>query len=120
MLEFDDLDKKIINHFSSGIYSYDDMAKTFGVTRGTIYRRVDRLEKEKIIEKKIMGLPNFGKLNLSSIILGMECVNPALTEKALEFVKEMPHVKLLWKTYGTYDWVAVLSCEVGCEGKTIN
>ena len=114
----DELDKKILHELCSGIYSYDDLAKTLNVTRGTVYRRIEKLESNNVIEKKIMALPNFKVLNLSSVILGVEVAFDD-TEKVIEALKQLPHIKLIWKCYGAHNIIAVLSCEKGCEGETI-
>jgi DNA-binding Lrp family transcriptional regulator len=114
----DELDKKILHEICSGIHSYDDLAKTLNVTRGTVYRRIEKLEKTKVIKKKIMAIPNFKALNLSSIIIGMEIAYDD-TEKVTEALMQLPHIKLLWKCYGAYNLIAVLNCEKGCEGETI-
>ena len=114
----DELDKKILHEICSGINSYDDLAKTLNVTRGTVYRRIEKLEKNNVIEKKIMAIPNFKVLNLSAIILGMEVAYDD-TEKVIEALKQLPHIKLLWKCYGAHNLVAVLNCEKGSEGETI-
>lgn len=118
-LVLDELDKKILHEICSGIHSYDDLAKTLNVTRGTIYRRIEKLEKNKIIEKKIMAIPNYQTLNLSSICVGMETAYDD-TEEVLEALKQQPHIKLLWKCYGAHNVIAILNCEKGTEGETIS
>ena len=114
----DELDKKILHEICSGIHSYDDLAKTLNVTRATVYRRIEKLEKNSVIEKKIMAIPNFAVLNLSAIILGMELAYDD-TEEVTEALKQLPHTKLLWKCYGAHNLMAVLNCEKGVEGETI-
>lgn len=114
----DELDKKILHEICSGIVSYDDLAKTLNVTRGTIYRRIDRLEKNGAIEKKIMAIPNFKILNPSAVCIGMEAAYED-TEKVIEALKQQAHVKILWKCYGAHNIIAVLICEKGNEGETI-
>ncbi len=70
--ELDDLDRKIILHLSKGIYSYAELAEKCKAGRNTIYRRVNRLESEGIIDKKVRAIPNFTKLNLSAICVMMD------------------------------------------------
>lgn len=67
----DDLDRKIIHYICTGFYSYADLAKLCKVGRNTIYRRVKRLEETHIIKRKLSALPNFKKLNLSAVIVGL-------------------------------------------------
>ena len=114
----DELDKKILHEICSGICSYDELAKTLNVTRGTIYRRIEKLEKTNVIEKKIMAIPNYKTLNLSSILIGMD-VDYNDTEKVSEVIKQLPHLKLLWRCYGVHNLIAALVCEKGKEGETI-
>ncbi len=114
----DELDKKILHEICSGIHSYDDLAKILNVTRGTVYRRIEKLEKNNVIEKKIMAIPNYKILNLSAICIGME-VSYGDTEKVIEAVCQLPNIKLVWKCYGVHNIVAILSCEKGNEGETI-
>ena len=115
----DKLDKKILHEICSGIPSYDDLAKTLNVTRGTIYRRIDRMQKNDIIERKIMAIPNYCSLNRSAICIAMEVAYDD-QEKAIEALKQLQHMKLLWKCYGAHNIVAILVCEKGCEGETIS
>ena len=114
----DDLDKKIVNRLCNGTPSYEDLAKSLGVTRGTVYRRIDRLEKKQIILRKISAIPNFKKLNLSAIIIGFNS-GYEHKEKIIEALKNMPSIKILWRAYGAHEAIAVLACEPGCEGETI-
>jgi len=114
----DELDKKILHEVCSGIHSYDDLAKTLNVTRGTVYRRMEKLEKNNVIEKKIMAIPNFKALNLSAIILGMELAYDD-TEEVTEALMKLSHTKLFWKCYGAHNLIAILNCEKGSEGETI-
>jgi len=114
----EDLDKKIIQSLSSGIYSYEDLAKTLKVTRGTIYRRIAKLEKNKLIEKKIMAIPNYSKLDLSAVFLGIDA-SYGQSEEIGKLVMNLPTVKGLWRTYGAHQIIAELICEKGCEGSAI-
>ena len=114
----DELDKKILHEICRGIHSYDDLAKMLHVTRATIYRRIEQLEKNNVIEKKIMAIPNFKGLNQSAICIGME-VDYDDTLKVIEALKQLPHLKLLWKCYGAHNVIAILACEKGSEGEMI-
>jgi DNA-binding Lrp family transcriptional regulator len=114
----DELDKRLLHEICSGIASYDDLAKTLKVTRGTVYRRIDRLEKMHAIRKRIMAIPEFDNLNLSSIIVGFHAHYNDM-DKVIEAIKTMSGLRILWRTYGSHQVVAVLACEKGNEGKTI-
>lgn len=114
----DELDKKVLHEICSGINSYDDLAKILNVTRGTVYRRIEKLEKNNVIEKKIMAIPNYKALELSAICIGMAVAYDD-TEKVIEALCQLPHIKLLWKSYGVHNIVAVMVCDKGNEGDAI-
>ena len=115
----DELDKKVLHEICRGIHSYDDLAKILNVTRGTVYRRIEKLEKNNVIEKKIMAIPNFKVLNLSAICIGMEVAYDD-TKKVTEALIQLPSIKLVWNCYGAHNIIAILVCEKGCEGNTIS
>ncbi len=116
--EIDELDRKIILQVCSGVPSYAELAEKCGVSRNTIYRRISRLESEGIIERIIMGLPNFTRLNLSAISIMMDVAQMDV-EQVLKFLKRRQKVKFLWKTYGAYNITAVIICKKGEEGRCI-
>jgi len=115
----DEFDKKLLHEVCTGIHSYDDLAKMMKVTRGTVYRRIDKLEKMHVIRKKIMAIPEYKNLNLSAIIVGFHVAYHDM-DKIIEAIKTMPELRLLWRTFGVHQVVAVLNCEKGSEGQTIN
>jgi len=117
--ELDDLDKKIIFHLSNGIYSYSELAEKCGVRRNTIYRRVSRLEANKIIDKRVRAIPNFTELNISAICVMME-VAQSDVERLMNFLKREAQVKFLWKTFGAYNITTVIICNKGEEGNCIS
>ena len=114
----DQLDQKIVSHMCNGVYSYNELAKLCNAGRNTIYRRIEKLERQGIIRKRIMAIPNFDKLGLSAIIVGAN-VSIEETEKTIAFLKNQPHVKFLWKTYGTHDIVFTMLCNKNDIGKCI-
>ena len=118
MNEMDELDKKIVHYICSGVYSYSDLAELCNVGRNTIYRRIDKLEKMGIITKRIMAVPNFGKLNLSAVIVGLD-VSLEDMERTVDFLKKQDQVKFMWKTYGAHDLVFTIICNKGEVGNCI-
>jgi len=116
--DVDDLDRKIVRHICNGIYSYEELGKLCSASRNTIYRRIDKLEKMGIIDRRIMAFPNFEKLDLSAVIFGMN-VSPKDIDKAINFLKRQHQVKFLWKTYGTHDIVFAIVCDKGDVGTCI-
>jgi len=117
--QLDELDKKIILHFSRGVYSYSELAEKCGVGRNTIYRRVNRLEAEDVIDKKVRAIPNFTKLNLSAICVMMD-IAQSEASKVIGFLKNQAQVKLLWRTFGAYNLTTVIICSKGEEGRCIS
>lgn len=117
-LLLDDLDRKIVYYLSQGVHSYNDLSKLSNVGRNTIYRRIDKLEEIGIISRRIMAIPNFEKLNLSAIIVGIN-IKSQTFEKAIAFLKKQDYIKFLWRTYGTHDVVFMMLCDKGNEGRCI-
>lgn len=115
----DDLDSKIILHLCSGIKSYAELAEKCGVGRNTIYRRIERLEAEKIIDRKVMAIPDFTKLNLSAICIMID-VAQSNVEHIVNFLKRQNQVKFLWKTFGSYNITVVIICNKGEEGNCVS
>lgn len=111
----DELDKRLLHQLCTGIYSYRDLAESLGFARGTIYRRIRRLEKSHVMNRKVMAVPDFARLNLSAICVGIDVPYEEI-ENVIELVRMESDVKFLWKTYGEYQVLAVLVCEKGCEG----
>jgi DNA-binding Lrp family transcriptional regulator len=114
----DDLDKKILHEVCTGIHSYDQLAETLSVTRNTVYRRVNRLEEEHFITKKVMAVPDLGKLGFSAICIGMDSATKD-TDNVIDRIKQLPETKSLWRTFGDHQIVLVMVCEKGCEGGAI-
>jgi len=117
--ELDALDKKIILQLCNGVYSYAELAEKCGVGRNTIYRRVSKLEAEKVIDKRVRAIPSFTKLNLSAICVMMD-VAQSDVEPLINFLKKQVQVKFLWKTFGSYNITTVILCNRGEEGNCIS
>ncbi len=115
----DDLDRKIILHLSKGVYSYAELAEKCGVGRNTIYRRISRLEAEKMIDMMVRAIPNFTKLSLSAICVMMDIAQSDM-ERVMGFLKRQPEVKFLWRTFGAYNITTVFICNKGEEGNCIS
>lgn len=105
----DDLDQKIVRYLCEGVHSYSELGKICNVGRNTIYRRVDKLERMGIITKRTAALPNFDKLNLSAVLIGMD-LNLEDMAKAVSFLRKQHRVKLLWTTYGAHDLIFIVLC----------
>ena len=115
----DNLDKKIIKQLSQGVSSYAELSKKCGVGRNTIYRRINRLESQNIIDKMVRSIPNFTKLNLSAIVVMMD-ISQSQVSRVIEFLKKQSQVKFLWRTFGSYNITTVIICNRGEEGNCIS
>jgi len=62
------------------------LAKLCKAGRNTIYRRIDKLEKEGIIKRRIMAIPDYKKLRYSAVIIGLN-LSPKDTDRAISFLK---------------------------------
>ena len=101
-----------------GVYSYGELGELCGVARSTIYRRIGKLEKDGLIKRRIMALPNFEKLGLSAVIIGMD-LNPGDQDKVVSFLKTQHSVKFLWTTFGTHNVVFTILCDKESVGMCI-
>jgi DNA-binding Lrp family transcriptional regulator len=117
-LTLDELDKGIIQNMSRGVYSYEELAEKLHVTRSTIFRRVSKLEETGAITKRIMGFPDYTKLGISAILIGIDIAHEDIAA-AIDLLLKQNDVKLIWKTYGRHDMVITMICEKGCEGQAI-
>ena len=117
-MKFDDLDRKILQHISEGVYSYEDLAELCKAGRNTVYRRIEKLEKMDLITRKITAFPNFEKLNLSAVVIGLD-VKYCELNKAIDILKKQSPVTFLWKTYGSHDLIVILICEKDDIGRNI-
>ena len=108
-----------MSYICRGIYSYNGLAKLCDVGRSTVYRRVERLERIGAISKMIMAIPNFTYLDLTAINISMD-VNQLDVDRVIEFLKGIPMVKFLWRSYGSYNTTVITICEKGAEGKCIS
>jgi DNA-binding Lrp family transcriptional regulator len=115
----DDVDFKILKYVCEGIYSYNELGKLCGIGRSTAYRRIDRLEKEGIIRRRIMAIPNFEKINFSAVIVGLN-LNPKDLDKTVPFLKTQHQVKFIWLTYGTHDLILTILCDKGNVGECLH
>ena len=117
-IDLDEIDRKILQYACGGIHSYKDLGKLCHVGRNTIYRRIDRLEKMGVIKKLVTAVPDYDKLNLAAVHIGLN-VRQIETDKAVEILKRIPRVKFLWKTYGTHSVTMVMLCEKDKIGECV-
>ena len=80
---------------------------------------VEELERKSVIRRKVIAIPDFDKLGLSAVIIGMD-MYPNELERVVPLLKEHDRVKLLWKTYGTHDIVLAILCDRDDIGRCIH
>ena len=103
----DELDRKLILELQrDGRQSYSELGKRFGVTEGTVRKRLKSLIKRDII--KVVAVPNVKELGYNFIsIVGIQ-VRMAELDKVRENLCQNPAVcQLVWVT-GRYDLIAVV------------
>jgi DNA-binding Lrp family transcriptional regulator len=115
----DKLDEKIIHYLTIGANSYDELAKLCNVTRSTAYRRIRRLEKEKIIVRRIKFAVDITKLDITPLAVGINIANSD-EEQAIALLKDLPKISLLWRTYGAHNIALLATCKRGEEGLVIH
>ncbi|RLI41186.1 hypothetical protein DRO59_07570 [Candidatus Bathyarchaeota archaeon] len=114
----DDLDRKIVRYMCEGGHSYAELAKLCGVSRSTVQRRINELERLRVIKRGMTTFPNFEKLDLSAVIIGMD-LNPRDQDKVVSFLKTQHSVKFLWTTFGTHNVVFTILCDKESVGMCI-
>jgi len=103
----DELDQKLILELQrDGRQTFSDLGKMFGVTEGTMRKRLKSLIKRGII--KIVAVPNVGELGYSFIsIVGIQ-VKMAQLNKVQEKLLKNPAVCQLTWVSGRYDLIAII------------
>jgi DNA-binding Lrp family transcriptional regulator len=115
----DKLDEKILHYLSIGANSYDELAKLCNVTRSTVYRRIRKLEKEKIIVHKMKFAVDITKLDITPLAVGINIANSD-EEQAIQVLKDLPEISYLWRTYGAHNIALLAMCKKGEEGQLIH
>jgi DNA-binding Lrp family transcriptional regulator len=119
MVKIDQLDKKILQHLSEGITSYQELSKQCNTSRNTIYRRIKILEKNKVIIGITHAVINYQILNLKTIAIGITVPQKSL-DKLIERLSGYEKIKFLYKSFGTHNLVGIAYCEEEKTGETIN
>ena len=103
---------------SKGFSSYEELAQRLNVNRSTVYRRVQTLERNKVIVQQMRVSVNFAKLDLVALIVGANVSNMN-ADKVISFLNAYPCVKMMWQAFGAHNLFAVVFCEKGDEGNKI-
>ena len=113
MLSLDQLDKPIINALQTdGRASNAEVARTLGVSEGTIRRRLKRLTQNNVI--KVVAYPEPKVLGFSTeALIGLQ-VDPDKTDSVGQNLSKIDETYWVSVTTGTFDmfaWVALPSSE---------
>ncbi len=103
----DDLDLKIIKELQKdGRASFRDMAGRINVSEGTVYNRVNRLLKERVIKKFIPDL-DYSKLGYGlTVLIGVMTEGGRLKDIERK-ITESPNVNAVYDVTGEYDAVII-------------
>ncbi|MBN1245597.1 Lrp/AsnC family transcriptional regulator [Candidatus Bathyarchaeota archaeon] len=115
----DKLDEKILRHLSVGANSYEELAKLCNVTRSTVYRRITKLEKEKVVLRKLKFAIDITKLDIVPLAVGIN-ISHSDEAEAIELLKKCPKISVLWRTYGAHNIALLALCKKGEEGQLVN
>ena len=114
----DELDKDIVQCLSTGACSYQEIARICNVTRNTIYRRIEALEKKGIIKAATSCIISLDKIGIMPIIVGAKAARKNM-DYLLHSLQELSCIRMLWRTYGDLDINLVAFCSPGQEGQSI-
>ncbi len=117
-MSLDKLDKRILQDLSSGISSYEELARTCKVTRNTVYRRIAALERRGIIKNTIRCNVNFDQLGITPICVAIKIAQMDL-DKACKLLSAHKNVRLLLRTFGSHNLNFIAFCQKGQEGEVI-
>jgi DNA-binding Lrp family transcriptional regulator len=118
-LAIDSLDKKLLTELCKGVASYQELARTCGVARNTVYRRIAALERQGTIKNTLRCLVNLEKLDINSIIIGVNVAQKDI-DRAFGLLASNGNVGFLWRTYGSRNIVAIAVAQKGEEGKVVD
>jgi DNA-binding Lrp family transcriptional regulator len=107
----DDLDRRLISALrSNGRASLSDLAKSLGVSRGTVQNRLDRL----IASDVILGFTvrvNAGAESARIRAIMMIEVAGKTTRQVTRALHGMPEVRALYSTNGAFDLIAEIEVD---------
>lgn len=105
----DQLDHQILAHLQTdGRKPYTEIAKSIGVTEGTVRKRAARLLNEDVI--RIMGLVDPHKVGFDASAIIHVCVNPPDLDEAAQTICAFPEVSYLLMVSGEYDLMVEVRC----------
>lgn len=105
----DKLDYLILSHLQEdGRRKFTDIAKSVGVTEGTVRKRAARLIEDDVI--RIMGLVDPHKVGFDAPAIIHVSVTPPYLDDAAQAIKSFPEVSYLLMVSGEYDLLVEVRC----------
>jgi len=109
----DDLDRRIIGILEQDVRASNArIARSVGVSEGTVRRRLKRLISDQIVS--VTALPDPRRLGYESeALIGVQ-VDPDKIDEVAESLAKLEHTRWVAVTTGTYDvfaWATVLNAE---------
>ncbi len=105
----DQLDYSILSHLQAdGRKPFTEIAKSLGVTEGTVRKRAARLLEEDVI--RIIGLVDPHKVGFDTPAIIHVCVNPPDLDRAAKTISAFPEVSYLLMVSGEYDLLVEVRC----------
>lgn len=105
----DQLDNEILAHLQEdGRRPFTEIAKTLGVTEGTVRKRAARLIEEDVV--RVIGLVDPFKVGFEAPAIIHVCVTPPHLEEAAESIKAFSEVSYLLMVSGEYDLMVEVRC----------
>jgi DNA-binding Lrp family transcriptional regulator len=117
-MALDYLDRKIIQYLSSGINSYQELARICAVTRNTVYRRIAALENKGIIRNTLRCIVNLEQMDITPVTIGVR-IQQTNINKAIGQLRINRNIRFLWRTYGEHNLTLITFCPKGNEGTII-
>lgn len=107
----DDLDRRLIGALRvNGRASLSELAKSLGVSRGTVQNRLERLIASDVILGFTVRLKNAGETGRIRAIAMIE-VQGKNTRKVAQALRGLPQVRALHSTNGPFDLIAEIEVE---------
>jgi len=102
----DDLDRRLIAELRlNGRASFSELAKTLGVSRGTVQNRLDRLVASGVILGFTLRLKSAAASERIRAIMMVE-VSGKNTRRIAQSLRGLPQVQALYSTNGPFDLIA--------------
>ncbi|MFT5196452.1 MAG: Lrp/AsnC family transcriptional regulator for asnA, asnC and gidA [Cellvibrionaceae bacterium] len=105
----DKIDLSILSHLQTdGRKSYTEIAKSIGVTEGTVRKRATRLVEDDVI--RIIGMVDPHKVGFEAPAIIQVTVTPPNLEEAAITIKGFPEVSYLLMVSGEFDLMVEVRC----------